>query len=103
MNASAGLGEVTGACSQAQEESSRREGKPSHWAAVGLKNDGGAAVSWVKKGLSRGPLKKVKFTCSWLLYDFTSKTIAFSLQPFVLGLCFLMFRFEFSLQAFGLL
>lgn len=50
MDTSAGLGEVTGACSQAQKESSRSEGKPSHWAAVMSKNDSGAAVNWAKKG-----------------------------------------------------
>lgn len=56
MNASAALGEVTGTCNQAQKENSKREGKPPHRAAVLSKNDGGAAVSWAKKGLSRGPL-----------------------------------------------
>lgn len=43
IHAGVGLGEVIGACSQAQKESSRRERKASHWAAVLSKKHNEAA------------------------------------------------------------
>lgn len=75
VNHNAGLGKATGTCSQAQNEGSRKKGKPSHSAA--------AAPKWWwssspvgKGGLVWGPsVRRVRFSCSWFINKVTSMTV----------------------------